>query len=132
MTTQSLSARLRIRPGIRLWSSDRDRTRLLGPLPEGVVPADGLDEADLALLWSDDAAGLRRLLEAHRSSLDTPAILWVAYPKGNRTDLNRDSVWPMLTQHGLRPVAQVSIDRTWSALRFRPLREGEAPFSGGR
>jgi len=32
----------------------------------------------------------------------------------------------------MRPVSQVSVDEVWSALRFRPLREGEAPFTGGR
>ena len=32
----------------------------------------------------------------------------------------------------MRPVTQVSINQVWSALRFRPLKEGEAPFTGGR
>jgi hypothetical protein len=52
--------------------------------------------------------------------------------KGNRTDINRDSLWPILGEHGLRPVTQVSIDQVWSALRFRPLKEGEAQFTGGQ
>jgi hypothetical protein len=59
-------------------------------------------------------------------------VLWVAYPKGNRTDVNRDTLWPILDEHGMRPVTQVSINQVWSALRFRPLKEGEAPFTGGR
>ncbi|HEV3505874.1 MAG TPA: hypothetical protein VHS79_08535 [Actinomycetes bacterium] len=42
------------------------------------------------------------------------------------------TLWPILSELGLRPVTQVSIDQVWSALRFRPLRQGEAPFSGGR
>jgi hypothetical protein len=37
-----------------------------------------------------------------------------------------------LGELGLRPVTQVSIDQVWSALRFRPLKQGEAPFTGGR
>jgi hypothetical protein len=28
--------------------------------------------------------------------------------------------------------SSVSIDQVWSALRFRPLKEGEAQFIGGR
>jgi hypothetical protein len=32
----------------------------------------------------------------------------------------------------MRPVTQVSVDEVWSALRFRPLKDGEAPFRGGR
>jgi hypothetical protein len=55
----------------------------------------------------------------------------VAYPKGNRADINRDSVWPILAEHGLRPIAQVSVDEVWSALRFRPLKPGEEQFKGG-
>ncbi len=58
--------------------------------------------------------------------------MWVAYPKGNRTDINRDTVWPIVSEHGLRPIGQVALDDAWSALRFRPLKEGEAQFSGGR
>jgi hypothetical protein len=58
-------------------------------------------------------------------------VLWVVYPKDNRTDLNRDSLWPILAAHGLRPITQVAVDDVWSALRFRPLKPGEPPFSGG-
>jgi hypothetical protein len=46
--------------------------------------------------------------------------------------VNRDSLWPILAEHGLRPVSQVAIDDVWSALRFRALRPGEPPFTGGR
>ena len=57
--------------------------------------------------------------------------LWVLYPKANRTDVNRDTLWPILAGYGLRPISQVAVDEVWSALRFRPLREGEAPFAPG-
>ncbi|MFF7354006.1 MULTISPECIES: hypothetical protein [Streptomyces] len=50
------------------------------------------------------------------------ALAWVAYPKGGRlgTDLNRDTLAAALSEQGVRPVRQVAIDDTWSALRFRP------------
>jgi hypothetical protein len=64
--------------------------------------------------------------------LAAPAVLWFAYPKGGRADINRDTLWPLVATHGLRPITQVAIDDTWSALRFRPLRPDEAPFTGGR
>jgi hypothetical protein len=44
-------------------------------------------------------------------------------PPGRRklgTDLNRDRLAAALAGHGVQPVRQVSIDATWSALRFRP------------
>jgi hypothetical protein len=50
------------------------------------------------------------------------ALAWVAYPKGGKlgTDLNRDTLAAALSHHGVRPVRQIAIDDTWSALRFRP------------
>ena len=50
------------------------------------------------------------------------ALAWVAYPKAGQldTDLNRDSLRELLGGHDIRPVRQVAIDTTWSALRFRP------------
>jgi hypothetical protein len=49
-------------------------------------------------------------------------LAWVAYPKAGAlgTDLNRDSLAAQLRERGIRPVRQVAIDETWSALRFRP------------
>jgi hypothetical protein len=50
----------------------------------------------------------------------------------HRADLNRDTLWPVLGEYGMRPVSQVAVDEVWSALRFRPLKPGEPPFTGGR
>ena len=63
--------------------------------------------------------------------LAAPGVLWILYPKGGRADINRDSLWPLVAVHGLRPITQIAVDETWSALRFRPLAEGEPPFRGG-
>ncbi|HEX2467368.1 MAG TPA: hypothetical protein VHJ54_04100 [Solirubrobacterales bacterium] len=84
-----------------------------------------------ALVFGDDAESLRATVAAHADQLADPATLWVAYLKGNRADINRDGVWPDPGQHGLRPIAQVSVDEVWSALRFRPLKPGEKQFKGG-
>jgi hypothetical protein len=91
-----------------------------------------LDQAKTALVFADDADSLRELLARHGDQLTRPNILWVSYPKANRTDLNRDTLWPILAEYGMRPVGQVAVDEVWSALRFRPLKEGEPPFTGGR
>jgi hypothetical protein len=50
------------------------------------------------------------------------AALWFAYPKKTgtiKTDISRDAGWEPVTQAGLLPVTLVSLDDTWSALRFR-------------
>jgi hypothetical protein len=55
----------------------------------------------------------------------------IAYPKANRADINRDSLWPIVVEFGMRPNGQVAIDDVWSALRFRADKPGEEPFKGG-
>ena len=49
-------------------------------------------------------------------------LAWIAYPKAGQlgTDLNRDILWDELRTLGVRPVRQIALDETWSALRLRP------------
>ena len=128
---KSVADKLLIKPGAAVWTSDPDRMGLVGPLPEGVRPVDAPGLADAALVWADDAASLRAVLGEQQGSLADPDAFWVLYPKGNRADINRDSLWPILAEHDMRPISQVAVDDVWSALRFRALREGEPPFTGG-
>jgi hypothetical protein len=132
MSTRSVAEKLLIKPNTTVWSSDASHLDLIEPLPEGVRQVDSLDKATTALVFAHDAGSLRATLDTHREQLDQPTVLWVAYPKANRADINRDTLWPILVEYGLRPIGQVSVDETWSALRFRPDKEGEAPFTGGR
>jgi hypothetical protein len=51
-------------------------------------------------------------------------MLWVGYPKmssGVISDINRDRLWEAVVKIGWRPIRQVALDDTWSALRFKPL-----------
>jgi hypothetical protein len=128
---KSVADKLLIKPGAAVWSSDPDRLGLIGPLQEGVRPVDAPGQADAALVWADDAMSLRAVLAEQQGSLADPDAFWVLYPKGNRADVNRDSLWPILAEHDMRPISQVAVDDVWSALRFRALREGEPPFTGG-
>jgi len=50
------------------------------------------------------------------------SIAVVGAPDGTAlgTDLNRDRLASAVSERGARPVRQVAIDGTWSALRFRP------------
>jgi len=79
----------------------------------------------------DDAASLFIVSNAHSleslvtrivASAVADGLTWVAYPKAGqlRTDLNRDVLAAFLIERGTRPVRQIALDATWSALRFRP------------
>ncbi len=132
MSTKSLAEKLLIKPNTTVWSSHAANLNLIEPLPAGVCPVDGPEEAATALVFADDASSLPEILTDHKDQLTRPNTFWVAYPKANRADINRDSLWPILGEYGMRPIGQVAVDEVWSAMRFRPTREGEAPFAGGR
>jgi hypothetical protein len=132
MRPKTVAQKLLIRSGATIWSSHADRLALLGALPEDVRLVSRPQGAQVALVFTDDEPSLRATLDQQQAALHAASTLWVAYPKGNRIAINRDRLWPILTEYGLRPIGQVAIDPVWSALRFRPLQPGEAPFTGGR
>ncbi|MBL0385204.1 YdeI/OmpD-associated family protein [Tumebacillus sp. ITR2] len=51
------------------------------------------------------------------------AMFWIVYPKKSgkiKTDITRDVGWDVLDQAEYEGVALVSVDETWSSMRFRP------------
>jgi len=131
MATKTVAEKMLIKPNSTVWSFDSTLLARIDPLPEGVRTAAGFGDAAVAVLFVADAAAVRDLLDTHKDRLSDPGLLWIAYPKGNTTDINRDSLWKIASPYGLVPNSQVAVDDVWSAMRFRPLKEGEAPFSGG-
>lgn len=56
--------------------------------------------------------------------IEPDSVLWFAYPKGTsklKTDINRDTIRVTGESFGITTVTAISIDDTWSALRFRPV-----------
>ena len=131
MPAKTVAEKLAIKPGRSVWTSHPDRLAEIGELPEGAGRIDELAAADVAVLYADDAASARALLSANHDAITKPPVVWIAYPKANRTDINRDSLWPIVVVYGMRPNGQVAIDDLWSALRFRADKPGEEPFKGG-
>ena len=63
-------------------------------------------------------------LTDHIKNVAYDSVLWFAYPKGTskiKTDINRDILSVVANEYGLDTVTAVSIDETWSGLRFRPI-----------
>ena len=82
MSAKSVAEKLLIRANTTVWSSNRSRLDLLGPLPRACVSGQA-DQATTAFFFAEDAASLRKVLTTHMDRLARPDILWVAYPKGN-------------------------------------------------
>ena len=63
-------------------------------------------------------------LNKQLKNIEPDSILWFAYPKGSskiKTDINRDTIRVTGEEFNITTVTAISIDDTWSALRFRPI-----------
>ena len=55
-------------------------------------------------------------------SVNEGGLFWISYPKSTRKhiyDINRDSLWHLVLPLGWHPVAQVSLNEEWSAVRLK-------------
>lgn len=84
-----------------------------------------LRDADFVAAAVADRASAVSLLDHHLDELADVASIWLVYPKGNRSDINRDSLWALLLEYEWRPVANISVDNEHSSIRIRPLKPGE-------
>lgn len=126
MSGKPLSKKLRLAEGntVLVINGPDNYQDLLGPIPENVVfSKEANGEFDFVHLFARDKSELVGYIDIAIESVVYDGLLWVSYPKGSSkvdTDINRDSIWEFLKEKGIRPVTQVSVDSTWSALRFRP------------
>jgi hypothetical protein len=90
------------------------------------ITTDEGKERDMVYLFVNSIADVQQLAPQAIKALKYDGLLWIAYPKRSssiKTDINCDNGWETLDAAGFRPVTQISIDDTWSALRFRPKAE---------
>jgi hypothetical protein len=97
----------------------------LGTLPDGVALVDGpAGTLDFVQLFVRDSAELAKYAPAALAAIKRDGVFWISYPKkssGVVSDLTRDAGWAPITAAGLRPVTQIAVDETWSAVRWRPI-----------
>ena len=126
MAETALQKKLRVQPGLRMLvlNAPEGYLEALGTLPEGAeIETEVHGSFDWGQCFVGDVAELRRLAPQARDAVTYDGLLWVCYPKKSSkiaTDISRDVAWEVMKEFGLRGVFQVSIDETWSALRFRP------------
>jgi len=130
MVESTLARKLGIKPGYKLliMNAPEGYMGMLGPLPEGAealtrLPAGAEGTFDLVHVFSHNRADVDRQAAEALRALKPGGLLWFSYPKGSskvKTDITRDTGWESVTGAGMEIVAQVSIDDTWSAGRFRP------------
>jgi hypothetical protein len=131
MTDRTIAEKLRFKPGMKA-------SVLFAP--SGVdlgIPADALvDEsadADFILLFASTQASAEESIRMIASNVREKTVAWIGYPKGSKAkglDISRDTIGKFVLSVGLIVNANFSIDDTWSAVRVRPLKEGDkSPFA---
>lgn len=129
MTETTLVKKFGIKPGQRLLilQSPEGYLQTLDPLPKGTeLQTTATGKFDFVQIFVHKKADVERLAPEALQVLKPRGRLWFAYPKLSskvKTDLTRDHGWEKLAEVGWRVVTLISIDSTWSVLRFRPLEE---------
>ncbi|REK75964.1 YdeI/OmpD-associated family protein [Paenibacillus paeoniae] len=135
-----LARKLRLEPDMRAVifhsPADYDVVLELG-LPDSASRSteNVLGEAayEFVLLFVTSLAELEKRAPIAIAAAEPDALLWICYPKGSsriKTDLNRDTGWAFMKTLGTEGVAMISMNETWSAMRYRP--EGAAKTSRSR
>jgi hypothetical protein len=82
-----------------------------------------IDKYNFVLGFYSQEIELEKEIVELKKSLLPNGLLWIAYPKNKalETDLNRDKLHRFMKQHNLDGVSIVSLNDTWSAMRFKLL-----------
>ena len=124
-TPSELSKKLQLRPGytVAVVNAPPGAETKLKPLPDGATLVTPSARRDAVIAFAQDQPELRKVVPQAIRAVKEDGLLWICYPKGSakmKTDLNRDLLRESVKKsHGLEGVSLVSVDDTWSAMRFR-------------
>jgi len=119
-----LPVKLGLKPGarIRLVNPPGDFWTTLGLAPSAFdLCGDGTGQATWQQLFVRTQDELIEHLPNLRAAMSGGAVLWVAWPKGGRSDrgqLTREAVREIVLQTDLVDIKVCAFDATWSALKF--------------
>lgn len=120
---RTLAEKLQIKPEteLLLGLSTPEQRSMLSPLPEGVTVVDGIgrDTEGVAVMFAHNREELDALLAEVFPLLASPKAVWIGYPKGNKADINRDSIWKRAEDFGWTLNGNISLSDTWSSVRLK-------------
>jgi hypothetical protein len=113
-----LRKKLQVPPGTPVFIVNAPQGFSLDPPTAGIAAGAPL------LAFATDSRGLKETCKPAIEAAREGRIAWIAYPKAAKlgTDLNRDRLRESMKGSGIEGVRLVSLDETWSAMRFRPTR----------
>lgn len=121
--SRSIAEKLQIKPNTELLfgPSTPEQRAYLDPLPDGVAVVDGIerDTPDVAVMFASDRGELDTLLSEVLPLFTTPRAVWIGYQKGNRSNINRDSIWKQVEEYGWTLSGNISLSDNWSSVRLK-------------
>lgn len=126
---RTVSRKMGIKEGMRAFFVDAPRSALEALDIPSLEIASGLDgDFDYIHFFAITQAGMDELFPRLKSHLKPSGMLWVSWPKGKQagTDLSLPSVIRIGYSHGLVESTCLSVDATWSALKFTHPKKGKA------
>ncbi len=139
MMENKLAKKLKLQPGEKNLLLQAPET-FVQAVPEISFDASAKGkEYDYVQLFVQNQEEVNTYAPAAIAAVREDGKLWFCYPKktsGIKTNIHRDTGWKVVKEAGFVGVASVSIDDTWSALRFRPkskvARTGETRQKSGQ
>ncbi len=125
MAISSLAKKLYIHSGhtVALINAPDGIIEMLAPLPDDVnMVTNTQGKANCILYFVKTNDEVDTAAKELKRSLGDDTILWFAYPKRSSkvdSELTRDRGWTSIHELGLRGIASIAIDSTWSGIRFR-------------
>ncbi len=124
MTGKSVAEKARVKAGTRFALLEDAAPGVVDSLglPADVRWVDDPAEADAILVFVNSRAELDSRMLPAVEALRPGVALWVFFRKGSRAaglDMNRDDVWAIAEDAGLRPLGLLGVDEVWSVFRLR-------------
>lgn len=126
MTTSDAAAKLKLGKAKNplIINAPEEYLKSLGGLVFDTKPEKSKEgNYDFVQIFASRQSELEGLVKQFGKSGSYDCLFWACYPKGTgkiKSDIKRETVWNAFELLGLRPVSQIAIDETWSALRARP------------
>jgi hypothetical protein len=128
MADSPLTKRLGMKPGFKalIVNAPDGFVASLDPLPESAVihtSRNGTTIFDLVNVFVSSKADVDQHAPLALDAIKKGGWLWFTYPKKSskiKTDVSRDLGWDAIHSAGWEGIAVISVDDTWSSMRFRP------------
>lgn len=115
--------RLQDKSNLCVLGAPRSFQVMIGALSYSQEPGSSPETYDAVMLFAKDLSALEKLMTIAVDLGPADVLFWACYPKLSsdlKSDISRTGIFETAQRFGLRPVTQVAIDDTWSAMRLRP------------